>query len=449
MKSVLIAHSDPDVVRRLEAELIDRGLGVTQISDGQGALEVLEKTPVNAMFTEMDLPRVSGLQLARHAAKAKPEVSVVVLGRDATAAGARKAYNAGAFDYLPAPPSPEDLRDCLARLLAESPVEAEAGGRFPEIIGQSRPILRVLKLVEKVAKTDSTVMIYGESGTGKELIARAIHQHSQRSVNPLIPVNCGAIPEELLESELFGHEKGAFTNAIRMRAGRFEMSDGGTIFLDEIADMSPKLQVKILRVLQEHQFERIGGAKTVNVDIRVITATNKDLRQAMEGGHFREDLFYRLNVIPITVPPLRERKSDIPFLVDHFLGRFRKTRGSGVTNIEQPVMDKLIHYAWPGNIRELENIIERMVILAEGDALTLEDLPPRIADSAKPAAAAPVTITEDGIDFNQVVSDFENQLLLAALEQADWVKNKAAQLLRLNRTTLVEKLKKKNIPPPS
>ncbi|MEW5725750.1 MAG: sigma-54 dependent transcriptional regulator, partial [Thermodesulfobacteriota bacterium] len=262
------------------------------------------------------------------------------------------------------------------------------------------------------------------------------------------PVNCGAIPEELLESELFGHEKGAFTSAIRTRLGRFELADGGTIFLDEIADMSPRLQVKILRVLQEHQFERIGGAKTISVNIRVITATNKNLRKAVEEGRFREDLFYRLNVIPITVPPLRERREDIHLLIEHFLNRFRESRGNLVKGIDEEAMAKIINYSWPGNIRELENLIERMVILAEEEILTVRDLPTRIAQ-AVPTPSHPVPIiTDAGIDFNQMVSDFENRLLLQALEKADWVKNKAAQLLNLNRTTLVEKLKKKGITAP-
>ncbi|MBU2550723.1 MAG: sigma-54 dependent transcriptional regulator [Proteobacteria bacterium] len=376
------------------------------------------------------------------------------MSEDPSLKAARSALRAGAYDYLPLPLDENEFSDCLERILEEEaepaglPPAGPVPGRFDHIVGQSQAIRSVFRLVEKVADTDSTVMIYGESGTGKELIARALHQHSRRRDMPLIPVNCGAIPEELLESELFGHEKGAFTSAIRMRIGRFEMASGGTIFLDEIADMSPKLQVKILRVLQEQQFERIGGSKTINVDIRVITATNKNLRQAMEHGRFREDLFYRLNVIPMTVPPLRERQADIPLLIEHFLHQFHLNKGSRAKSIDHETMARLMAYPWPGNIRELENLVERMVILAENETLTVVDLPARIREAVAAPGQAPVEIPEEGIDFNQVVSDFEDQLLLQALEKAGWVKNKAANLLKLNRTTLVEKLKKKKINPP-
>ncbi|MDR2301562.1 MAG: sigma 54-interacting transcriptional regulator, partial [Deltaproteobacteria bacterium] len=245
-------------------------------------------------------------------------------------------------------------------------------------MGQDPGLMEIFRIVEKVAATDSTVMVHGESGTGKELIARAIHQASPRKHRPMIPVNCGAIPEELLETELFGHEKGAFTNAIRDRVGRFEMADGGTIFLDEIGDMSPKLQVKLLRVIQEHEFERVGGDKTISVDIRIITATHVDLTRAVRDGRFREDLYYRLNVIPLTIPPLRDRAGDVPLLIDYFLGRLRETRGSKVTSLTDEVKQILMAYRWPGNVRELENLMERMVILADGPVLTKSDLPARL-----------------------------------------------------------------------
>jgi transcriptional regulator with GAF, ATPase, and Fis domain len=319
---------------------------------------------------------------------------------------------------------------------------------YSEIIGQSRAIKEVFSLIDKVAATDSTIMITGESGTGKELIARAIHMSSPRKKYPLIPVNCGAIPEELLESELFGHEKGAFTSAIRTRIGRFELADQGTIFLDEIADMSPKLQIKILRVLQERKFERIGGTRTIEVDIRIITATNKDLYQAMREGLFREDLYYRLNVIPITTPTLMERRSDIPLLIDHFLPRFNQNKEEQIVGIASELVDVLMSYSWPGNIRELENVIERMVILAEGDTLTLDDLPPLIKEVTLQPGHTHFEIPDEGINFNKVVSDFEDRILIQALDKAGWVKNQAAKMLSLNRTTLVEKLKKKKITPP-
>ncbi|MDR0549830.1 MAG: sigma-54 dependent transcriptional regulator [Deltaproteobacteria bacterium] len=384
------------------------------------------------------------------------------------------------------------------------------------MIGQSRELLKVFRLIEKVAVSDATVMIQGESGTGKELIARAIHQTSPRRDKPLIPVNCGAIPEELLEAEFFGHEKGAFTGAIRERAGRFEMAEGGTIFLDEIGDMSPKLQVKLLRVLQEREFERVGGQKAIAVDIRVITATNLDLPKAVAEGRFREDLFYRLNVIPLLIPPLRERAEDIPLLIDYFLQRLQKTRGSMVKGIDPKTLEILVGYRWPGNIRELENLLERMVILAEGEILTNEDLPPRLleksqkpnplpklaafleptapqnfltandlpskiekeaGDSSGPTTAqnfailkpepkslptSPnlafenldqnlrnlitplITFPDEPVDLSSLTAKYEETLIEAALKLSGGVKNEAARRLSINRTTLVEKLRKIN-----
>ena len=395
------------------------------------------------------------MALIEHIQVKHPGVRVVILSEDPTARSAVEVMQAGAFDYLTLPLNEKELLDCLDRAISEATYLGIApAGRpmingYSEIIGQSRAIKEVFSLIDKVAATDSTIMITGESGTGKELIARAIHTSSLRKEYPLIPVNCGAIPEELLESELFGHEKGAFTSAIRLRIGRFELADQGTIFLDEIADMSPKLQIKILRVLQERKFERIGGTKTIEVDIRIITATNKDLHQAMREGLFREDLYYRLNVIPITTPALRERRSDIPLLIDHFLPKFNQNKEERIVGIASELLDVLMSYSWPGNIRELENVIERMVILAEKGTLTLDDLPPLLKEATMPPGHTHFEIPDEGIDFNKVVSDFEDRILIQALDKAGWVKNRAAKLLNLNRTTLVEKLKKKRITPPA
>jgi transcriptional regulator with GAF, ATPase, and Fis domain len=292
----------------------------------------------------------------------------------------------------------------------------------------------------------------------KELVARAIHYQSARREKPLVPVNCGAIHSELLESELFGHDKGAFTGAVKTRLGRFELAVGGTIFLDEIGDMSPMLQVKLLRVLQDHQFERVGGAKTINSDIRVIAATHRDLKKKVEEGVFSEDLYYRLNVVPIWVPPLRERRSDIPLLCRHFLDKMGKQKGLGDKRLHPEVADRLLRYDWPGNVRELENMLERMVILCEGDVVLPQDLPARLAGIQPAAAAPPVAGDEpcppsqmayelpvEGLDFNAEVEEFERRLITQALERTGWVKNQAASLLKLNRTTLVEKIKKKGI----
>ncbi len=313
-------------------------------------------------------------------------------------------------------------------------------------MGHSASLRGVLDVVAKVADSESTVLITGESGTGKELIARALHYNSGRAERMFVTVNCGAIPEELLESELFGHVRGAFTNAISHRDGRFTVADEGTIFLDEIGDMSTNLQVKLLRVLQDHTFEPVGSSKTQVVDIRVIAATNQDLEEAIRERRFREDLFYRLNVIPIEVPPLRDRRDDIPLLTQHFLDMTNQQREKQVDGISPEVMERLCAYHWPGNVRELENLMERMVILGGDGEIGLSDLPATLRNTAPPAVPAP-HLPPTGLSFKQVVDDFECELILQALEQTDWNKNRAAQLLGLNRTTLLEKIKKKGLDP--
>lgn len=315
---------------------------------------------------------------------------------------------------------------------------------YPRIIGKSKPLLELFDIIEKVCDTNATVLIQGESGTGKELIAQALHYGSERKNGPFIPVNCGAIPAELLESELFGHEKGAFTHAIRTRLGRFELADGGTVFLDEVAEMSPLLQVKLLRVLQEKQFERIGGTKTIVSDFRVIAATNRDLDQEVAEGRFREDLYYRLTVIPIKAPPLRNRLSDVPLLVEYFIDRFNRSKKRTISRIDDEVMAYLFHYSWPGNVRELENVVERMVILCQGDAITCDDLPAKIR-AAEHRAERTGEIPPHGFCLSHEVAEFEKRLILQALDQSKWVKNRAAKLLHVNRTTLLEKMKRHGI----
>jgi DNA-binding NtrC family response regulator len=313
-------------------------------------------------------------------------------------AGASAPFRVSGTGPSPSPPATGDRGSAQASGPRDSPAPCRTSADdgpdpavvFPSraIVGRSPALMQLFRIIAKVAATDSTVMVHGETGTGKELIARAIHLSSPRRDMPMVPVNCGAIPEELLETELFGHEKGAFTNAVKERAGRFELAQGGTVFLDEIGDMSPKLQVKLLRVLQEHEFEKVGGERTIRADIRVITATHVDLARAVREGRFREDLYYRLNVIPVSVPPLRERAADIPLLIDFFLKRLRETRASSVTGVSPSAMDQLCSYRWPGNIRELENLMERMVILADGDVLTDEDLPAWIRTVPDPADEA-------------------------------------------------------------
>jgi transcriptional regulator with GAF, ATPase, and Fis domain len=316
--------------------------------------------------------------------------------------------------------------------------------RFEGIIGNSPALRRVLDLVEKVANSDTTVLITGESGTGKELIARAIHGHSRRADHNLVPVNCGAIPEELLESELFGHVRGAFTNAVNSREGRFTTADSGTIFLDEIGDMRPNLQIKLLRVLQERTFEPVGSSKTVKVNVRVIAATNQDLEEAIREKRFREDLYYRLHVIPIEIPPLRERRDDIPLLLEHFLKRASTEGRSQIEGITDEALNVLCHYDWPGNVRELENLVERLIVMRGEGRIRLQDLPTSFKPNSRSTAAAP-QLPSSGLSFTDEVNRFESDLILQALEQTHWNKQKAAQLLGMNRTTLMDKIKRKGL----
>jgi transcriptional regulator with PAS, ATPase and Fis domain len=313
-----------------------------------------------------------------------------------------------------------------------------------QLVKGSHPVMeKIMNVCQRVANTDSTVLIMGESGTGKELIARFIHSNSRRAANPFIAVNCGAIPPDLLESEMFGHEKGAFTGAISTRMGLFQLANGGTIFLDEIAEMGASLQVKLLRVLQEREIRPVGADRTIKVDVRVIAATNRELGSEVEKGRFREDLFYRLQVIPILVPPLRERRSDIPLLVQHFLDKHNQQRPEAQTRVSDEAMVHLWEYDWPGNVRELENLIERMVVLSDDGMIRVESLPPNIRSFISDKKIPRPTLTEEGIDLNQAVEEFEYRLIDEALRRTKGNKQAAARLLGLKRTTLVAKLRRK------
>jgi transcriptional regulator with GAF, ATPase, and Fis domain len=318
---------------------------------------------------------------------------------------------------------------------------------FDNIVGTSSALREALEAVAKVAETNSTVLITGESGTGKELIARALHYNSPRTDRMFVTVNCGAIPEELLESELFGHVKGAFTNAVNHREGRFSVADGGTLFLDEIGDMSPNLQVKLLRVLQDGTFEPVGSSKTRAVDVRLVAATNQDLEQAIRERRFREDLFYRLNVIPIEMPALRDRRDDIELLAHHFLKTANRDREQKVSGFNTEALDRIRAHSWPGNIRELENMVERLAVLCEGGRIEVQDLPRELRRSLDAPILTVPQLPPTGLSFRDLVDDFETDLILQALEQTHWNKNQAARLLGLNRTTLIEKIKKKGLAP--
>jgi len=410
-------------------------------------------------LVDLRLPDGDGIELMQRLRATHPNIHVIILTGHGSIELAVRATQHGAFHFVTKPFNMEELISIVNRALSHKSLTQEnlqlrsalhRKYHFDKIIGSSDEIRKVLSMVERVADSDSTVLIMGESGTGKELIAKAIHYNSPRSSKPFVPINCGAIPGELLESELFGHIKGAFTGATANRTGRFDLARGGTLFLDEIGELSLPLQVKLLRVLQERRFEPVGSAKTHDADVRVIAATNVDLAKAVTKGQFREDLFYRLNVIPIGIPALRTRRVDIPLLLHHFVQHFNSTKNRGLTGFSQAALEILYLYPWPGNIRELENLVERLAILKGSGQVEVEDLPEHycIDIGSGDSLQDPVEIPEGGMDFNSAVDAYENLLILQALEKTGWNRNQAAALLKLNRTTLVEKIKKKGLRPP-
>jgi DNA-binding NtrC family response regulator len=460
-ESILVVDDAPEIRFSMSEVLRREGFAVDVACDGQEAIEKFGKNYFDVVITDLAMPRKNGMEVLCFLKEHSPETICIIITGFGTIQGAVEAIRQGAFDYLTKPVKLEEVIVVVDKALEVRELKRENRSLrqelryihgFDRIVGTSKAMREVFELVEKVAGTDSTVLITGESGTGKELIAHALHYNSERKDRPFIPVNCAAIPAELLESELFGHEKGAFTHAISTRIGRFELANKGTIFLDEIGDMSPVLQVKLLRFLQERQFERVGGVKTIHVDVRIIAATNIDLEQAFYKGSFRDDLYYRLNVIPIHIPPLKERPEDIPLLIQHFLLKFCSGKRTRVEGIEKDAIRCLVAYDWPGNVRELENIIERMVILANGPMITDRDIPNSILKSAGqlPVADSSIaTLPEDGLSLSSAVGLLEKTLILQALDRTGWVKNQAAKLLKMNRTTLIEKMKKQNLMIPS
>jgi DNA-binding NtrC family response regulator len=453
-EKVLIIDDSPEILERLSEFLIAEGFDVDTASDGSVGIKKIEDKFYDLVLTDLKMPGADGISVLKYVVDHSPESICIILTGFGTIKNAVEAIRMGAFDYLTKPVKMEEILLTFQRALEYRNLKREnfqlrnqlkKKYQFKNIIGDSPPMQKIFEIIEKVADTDSTVLIHGESGTGKEIIAKAIHYNSYRREGPFIPVNCAAIPSGLLESELFGHEKGAFTHAVKTRIGRFELANGGTIFLDEIGDMDLQMQSKLLRVLQEREFERIGGVKPIKIDIRVIAATHQDLKEAVKRKTFREDLFYRLNVIPIEVPSLRERKSDIPLLVHHFINQFSKSKKKEIHGITEEALKKLIEYDWPGNVRELENMIERMVILTNHKTLTIDDIPEKILSSSRSDGVGGFEIPEEGISLEEALNEFERRLILHALRKTGWVKNKAAQLLRVNRTTLIEKIKRQNL----
>ncbi|MBY0314712.1 MAG: sigma-54 dependent transcriptional regulator [Bdellovibrionales bacterium] len=457
---ILVVDDDQTLRAALFRIFSRKGFQVITTSSMKEAEHVItNESQIDLALLDIKLPDGDGIEILKLVKQKYNDTPVIVLTGFGSVDLAVEATKLGAYHFMTKPFNIEELNLLTDKALSHTRLMTEnerlksqlySKYRFDNIIGQSESIQKVLKLVEKVADSDSTILITGESGTGKELIAKAIHYNSPRAAKSFVPINCGAIPGELLESELFGHVKGAFTGAINNRQGRFELANHGSIFLDEIGDLSMNLQVKLLRVLQERRFEQVGSSKTTETDVRVVAATNINLGEAVRDNKFREDLYYRLNVIPIFIPPLRERKTDIPILIQHFITSFNSKKGSRITGVSDLAMRTLMDYGWPGNIRELENFIERASILKREGMIDIEDIPDHFGTNMQGAYhALPTDIPEDGIDFNSAIDTYENQLILNALNKTGWNRNQAAALLKLNRTTLVEKIKKKGLRPPN
>jgi len=453
MEKILVVDDEQSLREVLSIMLKRAGYAVTAVSDGEEAIEQLQKEIFDLVITDLRMPKVDGMEVLRAVKSASPETVVLIITAFATADSAVEAMKQGAYDYLTKPFQVDEvqliIRNALEkrRLTTENILlkrEMASQSSFAQLVGQSEAMQKVFDVVKKVADSKSNVLICGESGTGKELVARAIHYNSVRSTLPFVAVNCSAVPETLLESELFGHMKGSFTGAISNKAGLFEVANGGTIFLDEIGDTTPTIQVKLLRVIQEREFRRVGGTQDVKVDVRIVAATNKDLEKAVADGSFREDLYYRLDVIPIRLPPLRLRSGDIPLLVNHFLTRFSKESGKPMPTISPEAMQVLLGHEWRGNVRELENLIERVVAFSTGSAVTDADMRGWLHRTVSPQqqGGVPTNLPEDGLDLEGMINGIEKDLLLKALERTQWVKKKAARLLRLNTRSFRYRLEK-------
>jgi len=467
MPRILIVEDDTSFRATLRRHLVDRGWDVVEAGTAAEALDVVEADGIpETVLCDVLLPDGDAFALALALEEPLRGASLVVMTANESAELAVRALRCGAADFLLKPFSLDALDDALERAATRREQQqrgADRGGargtakdKFSayssSMVGEDPKLRRVFSILERVADTDCTVLVTGESGTGKELVARALHDASGRRGRPFVPVNCAAIPENLVESELFGHARGSFTGAVGARVGRFLQANGGTLFLDEVGELPLAVQAKLLRVLQEREVTPVGDGRAQRFDARVVTATNRDLEKMVAEGRFREDLLYRLDVIPIHLPPIRERRGDIPKLVRHFIERTNERRNRSVTGITGRALELLLAYNWPGNIRQIENTIERMVLLSLGGQLDLDDVPERIRSSAqvleleRDIMSEPLLPTE-GIDLRDAVERFENALIRQALERSGWNKNRAAAILQMNRTTLVEKLKKRDFGP--
>ena len=450
-KASILLIDDEEGSRQALLLLLKGSYNVTGVASGHEARQRLAAEKFDIVITDLRLPDCSGIDLLKQIKSYHPATEVVLITGHASAETAVSAMKEGAYDYIIKPLNMEELRIILAkalekrRLLSENiylKKQLREKYGFANIIGNSPAMQHVFGLMQRIIKTDSTVLVMGESGTGKEIVAKAIHFNSPRQDKPFVAVHCGAIPETLLESELFGHAKGAFTGAHREKIGKFESANNGTIFLDEIGTMPLHLQIKLLRVLQEQEIERVGSNSTVKLDVRVIAATNLSLENEVRNGRFREDLYYRLNVIPLIVPPLRERKEDIVPLARFFLTKYCTEMKRPPITISRQALEAMESYDWPGNVRELENAVERLVALAEGDSASIADLPDNIGKQHDSMVSFNYELTENGLDLTAAVSEMEKAIITRALARTDKVKAKAAALLKMNRTTLVEKMKR-------
>jgi DNA-binding NtrC family response regulator len=476
LKHLLLVEDEAPLREAIAEQLTDRGYRVQQAESGEAAVAHLADFAFDIIITDLRLPGIDGCEVIEAAVARYPHIIAIVVTGFGTVKDAVEAIKRGAWDFVSKPFQIDELLHVLdsaieqRRLKSENAYlrsQLEERYSFEGIVGKSRPMERLFQLLETVAPTNSTILITGETGTGKEVVARAIHHNSSRRAHRFVALNCSAIPESLLEAELFGHVRGAFTGAVGNRQGRLEQAHKGTLFLDEVGTMSAGLQMKLLRVLQEREFERVGDSNTIKVDVRVIAATNSELAKLVADGQFREDLFYRLNVIPVQLPPLRERKEDIPLLVQHFLAKFEAERSAAQEDkdgppagspkrdprdaprpaapptVSQEGMRRLMAYPWPGNVRQLENAIERAVAFTAGRSqIDVGDLPTEVQQAQETVAASAVTLPEDGMDLDAYVAGIERELIQRSLERTGGNKGQAARLLNLKRTTLVEKLKR-------
>jgi two-component system response regulator PilR (NtrC family) len=451
---VLVVDDEKSMRDLLTITLERAGHDVTAVEGGEAAIEAIRKESFDGIITDLRMPRVDGMQVLRTARDLSPETAVIVVTAAASTQTAVEAMKLGAYDYITKPFKLDEVNLILKNGLERKRLrdenlylrrQLETQHRFENIIGKSAPIVAVFDTVRKIADSPATAMITGESGTGKELVARAIHFNSLRRDRPFVSVNCGAIPEGLMESELFGHVKGSFTGAVANKIGLFTAAEGGTLFLDEITEIPPLLQVKLVRAIQMREVRRVGDTKDIKTDVRLIAASNRDLETAVRDGVMREDLFYRLNVIPIHLPPLRERREDIPFLVAHFIQKVSKELGKDVRGVTPEAMAVLERHHWPGNIRELENAIERAIVLGNGDMVGVDALPEPVRRQRLVPEPEALDVPDDGLDLDATLDDLERRYLLIALERTRGVQTKAAELLRMTFRQFRYKLQKHNM----